>query len=120
MFASCYGTKSGGRTPEYAHAYLTGPLWLIQRKNMVGLAESVPDVPWQNRQQFLSNSAWEWDLLWKWLGREGSEDFGGEAGNMLVIDESVFAKKGERPVGMARQYSERQKRFQRCWQFSKW
>ncbi|MFM8360799.1 MAG: IS701 family transposase [Verrucomicrobiota bacterium] len=114
MVASDFETKSGGKTPEYAQAYLTGLLSQVRRKNMEGFAEAVPDVPWQNLQQFLSDSPWEWGPLWGWLGKEVSRDLGGGAENMLLIDESAFAKKGEKSVGVARQYSGRLGKVDNC------
>lgn len=114
MIASYFETKSGGKTPEYAQAYLTGLLSQVRRKNMEGFAEAVPDVPWQNLQQFLSDSPWEWGPLWGWLGKEVSRDLGGGADNMLLIDESAFAKKGEKSVGVARQYSGRLGKVDNC------
>lgn len=41
------------------------------------------------------------------MGREVSKDLGRMADNMHLLDESAFANKGKKSVGVARQYSGR-------------
>ena len=98
----------------HAQAYLSGLLSRIQRKNMERMCESLEDIKHQDMQQFLSDSPWESSELWKWTGKEASRLLGGGSENMLLIDESAFAKKGEKSVGVARQYNGRLGKVDNC------
>lgn len=99
---------------EQARAYLSGLLSRIERKNMERMCESLEEVKHQDMQQFLSDSPWEAAALWKWTGQEASRILGGGAQNMLLIDESGFAKKGDKSVGVARQYNGRLGKVDNC------
>ena len=74
---------------------------------MERMCESLSAIKHQDMQQFLSDSPWEAAALWKWTGQEASRVLGGGRENMLLIDESGFAKKGTKSVGVSRQYNGR-------------
>ena len=57
-------------------------------------------------QPMLSNGAIDWDGFGDQLAQEANARLGG-APSVLLIDESGFAKKGERSAGVARQWNGR-------------
>ena len=77
--------------------YLCG-LMQARRKNMERMAEVVPESDEQVLQHFLSNSNWD--------ARAVLDQVALDAG-ALLIDESGFAKKGEKSVGVAHQWNGR-------------
>ncbi len=77
-----------------------------QRKNMERMEEYVEQYEYQSLQQFLSDSPWDHEALIKRIGKDVDALVGGED-SMLIIDESGFAKKGKKSVGVARQWNGR-------------
>lgn len=96
-----------------ARNYLGGLMMKAERKNMERMEEYVPDYDYQGQQQFLSDSPWDHGALFKRIGRDVDELLGGED-SMLLIDESGFAKKGEKSVGVARQWNGRMGKVDNC------
>lgn len=113
MIAHVFRTRTRDASSQ-ARAYLSGLLSRIQRKNMERMCESLPAIKHQDMQQFLSDSPWEAAALWKWTGQEASRVLGGGRENMLLIDESGFAKKGTKSVGVGRQYNGRLGKVDNC------
>ena len=113
MIAAVFKTRTRDSSQQ-AYAYLSGLLSRIQRKNMERMCESLEKVKHQDMQQFLSDSPWEAAQLWKWSGLEVARLLGGGSDNMLLIDESGFAKKGDNSVGVARQYNGRLGKVDNC------
>ena len=113
MIAHVFRTKTRDSSAQ-ARAYLSGLLSRVQRKNMERMCESLPEIKHQDMQQFLSDSPWEAAALWKWTGQEASRVLGGGIENMLLIDESGFAKKGTKSVGVGRQYNGRLGKVDNC------
>jgi SRSO17 transposase len=86
--------------------YLQG-LMQARRKNMERMEEVVPDCNYQSLQHFLSHSQWDVRAVLDQVAREADRHLGGSADTGFFIDESSFAKKGERSVGVARQWNGR-------------
>ena len=89
-----------------ARCYLSGLLMKAQRKNMERMEEYVEDYEYQSLQQFVSDSPWDHEALIKRIGKDVDALVGGKD-SMLIIDESGFAKKGKKSVGVARQWNGR-------------
>lgn len=89
-----------------ARCYLSGLLMKGQRKNMERMEEYVEGYEYQSLQQFVSDSPWDHEALIKGIGKD-IDDLVGGADSMLLIDESGFAKKGKKSVGVARQWNGR-------------
>lgn len=92
---------------DHARSYLSGLLSRCPRKNMERFGEDLPGVKYEDLQHFLSDSPWDDRALWRWVGKEASRLLGGGMENSLLIDESAFAKKGEKSAGVARQHNGR-------------
>jgi SRSO17 transposase len=61
----------------------------------------------QQFQHFISNSPWDHEPVLAQISRDADRLLGGEPTSALIIDESSFAKQGDRSVGVARQWSGR-------------
>jgi SRSO17 transposase len=86
-----------------AQQYLCG-LMQAQRKNMERIVEVVPDSDYQSLHHFLSNSSWDARAVMGQVADRADTALGGQADSCLLIDETSFAKKGEKSVGVARQW----------------
>ena len=89
-----------------ARCYVSGLLMKAQRKNMERMEEYVEDYDYQSLQQFVSDSPWDHEALIERIGKDVDTLVGGND-SMLIIDESGFAKKGRKSVGVARQWNGR-------------
>ena len=89
-----------------ARCYVSGLLMKAQRKNMERMEEYVEDYDYQSLQQFVSDSPWDHEALIERIGKDVDALVGGND-SMLIIDESGFAKKGRKSVGVARQWNGR-------------
>jgi SRSO17 transposase len=98
------GSRSVG---EQAEEYLKGLFQASGKKNMERMAEVVPNCDYQSLQHFLSHSQWDTRAVLDQLAVEADLHLGGSADTGLFIDESGFAKKGEKSVGVARQWNGR-------------
>jgi SRSO17 transposase len=98
---------------EKAHNYLSGLMMKAERKNMERMEDYVSEYNYQGQQQFLSDSPWEHEPLLARIGKDVDELLGG-ADSMLLIDESGFAKKGTKSVGVARQWNGRMGKVDNC------
>lgn len=98
---------------DKARCYVAGLLMKAPRKNMERMEEYVEDYDYQNQQQFLSDSPWDYRPLVERIGREVDEVLGG-AESGLIIDESGFAKKGVKSVGVSRQWNGRLGKTDNC------
>jgi len=78
-----------------------------EKKNMERMAEVVPDSCDQSLQHFLSNSNWDERAVMDQVALETSDLIGDGQNTALIIDESYFAKKGIKSVGVARQWNGR-------------
>ena len=91
-------TRSESR--QRCRSYLQGLVSQIERKNGWQLAEAAGDRTPDAMQDFLKRSNWNPDLV---------RDDG-----VLIIDETGFLKKGEKSVGVQRQYSGTAGRIENC------
>ena len=98
---------------SHARSYISSLLSRVPRKNIERFAEEFGGIDYQNLQQFISDSPWKCGPVWKWIADEARTLLAGP-GSMLLIDESSFAKKGERSAGVARQYCGRLGKTENC------
>ena len=89
-----------------AHAgrYLRGLLSRVERKNGWQLAEELGEPTPTNLQHFVARAHWEADEVREDLRAYVVEHLGSQDG-ILIIDETGFLKKGDKSVGVKRQYS---------------
>ena len=92
------------RQAHWAHKWLHGLLLEGVRKNAAGVARAVPGGNVQSMQQFMSDSPWEPRRVVRELQAVIAEELG-DPQAVLVCDETGFPKKGDKSVGVARQYS---------------
>ena len=96
-----------------ARAYVGGLLAPLASKNGWTLAEAAGDKSPDRMQRLLNRAAWDAD---------GTRDdvrgyavrYLGDAGGVLVVDETGFVKKGTRSAGVQRQYSGTAGRVENC------
>src|SRR6478736_595995 len=94
-------------------AYLRGLLAPLGRKNGWQLAEAAGDRAPDGMQDFLSRMRWDADAVRDDLRAYVVEQLG-DPGAVLVLDETGFVKKGEKSVGVQRQYSGTAGRVENC------
>jgi SRSO17 transposase len=94
-------------------AYLHGLLSRVERKNGWQLAEQVGEATPDGIQRLLNGHRWDADGVRDDL-RAYVVDHLGQAGGVLVPDESGFIKKGRKSVGVQRQYSGTAGRVENC------
>lgn len=85
--------------------YLFGLFDRVERKNGWQLAEAIGETDPQGVQRLLNSAKWDADAVRDDLGEYVVEHLGDEEGGTLVVDETGFLKKGEKSVGVARQYT---------------
>lgn len=96
-----------------AEQYLQG-LMQAQRKNIERMEEVVPDSDYQSLHHFLSESEWDARAVLDQVARDADGHLGGTADSCLLLDETAFAKKGRKSVGVARQWSGRLGKVDNC------
>ena len=93
--------------------YLRGLVSSVERKNGWQLAEQAGDATPDGVQRLLYNYRWDADLV-----RDDMKSYVVEhlsaADAVLVVDETGFLKKGEKSVGVQRQYSGTAGRIENC------
>jgi SRSO17 transposase len=93
--------------------YLAGLLERVERKNGWQLAEQMGEAGPQGVQRLLNAAVWDADAVRDDLRGYVIEHLGDEAG-VLVVDETGFVKKGDKSVGVQRQYSGTAGRIENC------
>jgi SRSO17 transposase len=96
-----------------ARRYLTGLLGQMDRKNCWQLAEQAGEGTPDGMQRLLSTAQWDPDEVRDDLRSYVVEHLADE-GAILVIDETGFIKKGNKSVGVQRQYSGTAGRIENC------
>src|SRR5689334_4865368 len=96
-----------------APAHLRGLLAPLGRKNGWQLAEAAGDRAPDGMRDFLSRMRWDADAVRDDLRAYVVEHLG-DPGAVLVLDEAGFVKKGEKSVGVQRQYSGTAGRVENC------
>lgn len=99
---------------EHARHYLTGLLGIQRRKNMGRIGEDVPESDYEGMQQFVSDSPWEHAPLMAQVAHDAARLLGGKPGSALYLDETSFVKKGDKSVGVQRQYCGRLGKLENC------
>jgi SRSO17 transposase len=96
-----------------AGRYLQG---LAQAKDctFAEMADVVENGCAQQFQHFITNSPWQHEPVVAQISQDADRLLGGKPTSCLIIDESSFAKQGERSVGVARQWSGRQGKVDNC------
>jgi SRSO17 transposase len=89
---------------DRARDYLRGLLSGAERKNGWQLAEVAGDATPYGLQHLLGRANWDADLVRDELRGYVSEQLG-EEGAILIVDETGFIKKGQKSVGVKRQYT---------------
>lgn len=84
--------------------FLGGLIGDAKRKNGWQLAENIGEHTPYNIQHFISRARWDADLVRDDLIRYVDRHLGKEDG-VLILDETGFLKKGDKSVGVMRQYS---------------
>jgi SRSO17 transposase len=113
VFARVAGRFGRVEPRRQARLYLMGLLAPLERKNGWQLAEAAGDAT-PDRMQRLLNSA-------RWDARQVRDDLRGyvferlgDAGGVLIVDDTGFVKKGTRSAGVQRQYSGTAGRVENC------
>jgi len=99
-------------TRRSAEAFIDGVLSGIERKTGWMLAEQAGLERPYRIQSLLGRSSWDSDQLCTFIRDQAVEALGDNG--VLVIDETGFVKKGDRSVGVARQYSGTAGRIENC------
>ena len=89
---------------DAARQYLHG-LFQCRRRNMEKMAEAVRGSHYQRLHHMLSESVWDRGGVRRQLITDANMHFGPACA--LLIDESAFAKKGDKSAGVARQWNGR-------------
>jgi SRSO17 transposase len=90
---------------ERAKRYLAGLLGRVERKNAWQLAEAIGERDPQGVQRLLNSAKWDADEVRDDLRSYAVEHLADEETGVLIVDETGFLKKGEKSVGVARQYT---------------
>jgi SRSO17 transposase len=98
---------------ERSRRYLTGLLAPVERKNGWQVAEAVGEADPQGIQRLLYEAVWDADAVRDAYQQFIVETFG-EPEAILVVDETGFVKKGEKSVGVQRQYSGTTGKVENC------
>lgn len=85
--------------------YLAGLLSRVERKNGWQMAEQMGEAGPQGAQRFLNAARWNAEAVRDDLREYAVEHLGDEESGVLIVDETGFLKKGEKSVGVARQYT---------------
>ena len=103
------------RTESKKHAgqYMRGLLAPLERKNGWTIAEHVGEPEPTALQRLLNLSPWDADALLE-LNREYAMEHLADPAGILVADPTGFPKKGDRSVGVQRQYSGTLGRIDNC------
>jgi len=90
---------------ERVKRYLVGLLGRVERKNGWQMAEAIGERDPQGVQRLLNSTKWDADAVRDDLREYVLEHLGDEGTGVLIVDETGFLKKGEKSVGVARQYT---------------
>jgi SRSO17 transposase len=100
-------------TRERAKSYLQGLLSQIKRKNSWQLAEEMGELNPYGVQYLLNRAVWDADKMRDIILEYVREKIGDENG-VGALDETGFVKKGDKSVGVQRQYSGTAGRTENC------
>jgi len=113
-FCARFGDLFGRPEPRAeAERYLRGLLLPVERKNGWQLAEAVGNQHVDGIQRLLYQARWSADTAWERLLGFVVAEFADPAG-VLVLDDTGFLKKGDKSVGVQRQYSGTAGKVENC------
>lgn len=115
-FISRYSRFFRTRTRDSAAVagrYLRG-LTQAEDCTFASMATVVDESCAQQFQHFISNSPWDHQPVLAQVSQDADRLLGGKPSSCLIIDESSFAKQGDRSVGVARQWSGRLGKVDNC------
>src|SRR5215217_5137558 len=95
----------GSEARERVRRYLLGLLGRVERKNGWQMAEAIGEHDPRGVQRLLNSARWDADEVRDDLREYVLEHLAEEASGVLIVDETGFLKKGEKSVGVARQYT---------------
>ncbi len=98
----------------HARSYLSGLMGTQRRKNIERIEADVAESNYQGMQQFLSDSPWDHEALMRQVAGEAEALLGRHADSALYVDETSFVKKGDKSVGVKRQYCGRLGKLENC------
>jgi SRSO17 transposase len=90
---------------ERVRRYILGLLSRVERKNGWQMAETMGETGPQGAQRLLNCARWDADAVRDDLRDYVAFHLGEEESGVLIADETGFLKKGEKSVGVARQYT---------------
>jgi SRSO17 transposase len=90
---------------ERVKRYLVGLLGRVERKNGWQMAEAIGERDPQGVQRLLNLARWDADEVRDDLREYVVEHLGDGETGVLIVDETGFLKKGEKSVGVGRQYT---------------
>jgi SRSO17 transposase len=90
---------------ERAYRYLGGLLEDVGRKNSWQMAEAIGERRARGVQHLLNDARWDPSAVRDDLREYVVEHLGDEKSGVLIVDETGFLKKGNKSVGVARQYT---------------
>jgi SRSO17 transposase len=90
---------------QRAYRYLAGLLGELRRKNSWQMAEAIGEARPRGVQHLLNDAHWDADAVRDDLREYVVEHLGDEESGVLIVDETGFLKKGNKSVGVARQYT---------------
>jgi SRSO17 transposase len=112
VYTPFFDVFSNNVVPQ-ARCYVAGLLMKAPRKNMERMEEYVQNCEYESIQQFLTDSPWDDQALQRRIARDVCKEIGGK-GAVLCIDESGITKKGDKSVGVARQWNGRLGKTDNC------
>lgn len=89
---------------EWSVKYMQGQMLHIDRKSIEPMALALEGGDVQAMQQFISEGAWDDELILETHQRLVAETLGDSETGVLIIDGCDFPKQGKTSVGVARQY----------------
>ncbi len=90
---------------ERVLSYLKGLTGVVERKNSWQLAEAAGEASPDGIQRLLNTAEWDAEAVRDDLREYVIEHLGDDEGGVLIVDETGFLKKGEKSVGVKRQYT---------------
>src|SRR5215471_2903662 len=113
LFARVAGRFGRVEPRRQARLYLMGLLAPLERKNGWQLAEAAGDATPDRMQRLLNNARWDARQVRGDLRGYLIEQLG-DAGGVLIADDTGFVKKGIKSAGVQRQYSGTAGRVENC------
>ena len=112
-FAGLFKTRTCDGV-DYAKLYVEGLVTAAPRKNMERMDEHLGAGMYQNVQQFISASPWDERPVYDKIAQRANRRLGDMPESCLGIDEVGHSKKGDKSVGVARQYNGRLGKQDNC------